>query len=265
MQHLCGLLLMLEALVFLHLAGTVRFGVVAQTVYYAGTQLIQFASVFVVTLLVYSVAGHCLFGGDMREFGSMYRSFETCFEICLGHSEHYDEMLHVTASDDEIVNPTMVFFWSLVAVGLILAMKILVTILMNGFGKAQEIESKAEPILSTLQSVLEAVSQVFTPRKNSPRKVPDERSSAPAELPASAQDGGGAGLDHDVLRTPVRMPSAPATMETTAALASGGEGSLGPPRVRREAADVQMARDIQELREEMREMKAMIARIVARY
>ena len=52
MQHLCGLLLMLEALVFLHLAGTVRFGVVAQTVYYAGTQLIQFASVFVVTLLM---------------------------------------------------------------------------------------------------------------------------------------------------------------------------------------------------------------------
>ena len=101
----------------------------------------------------------------MPAFASLSQSLESCIKIILGEADFYDDMLRVTSGEGG--NPTSLFYWSLIGLGLVLGMNIIIAILMSGFEKARQVDTDEAPSGST--TVIEKFEQM-TGLYVSPRK-----------------------------------------------------------------------------------------------
>ena len=115
-----------------------RLGIVTQTLSHAAKQLWHFSVIFIVILSIYAEAGHILYGQDMDEYKTFATSLQSCFDILLGGGDfnRMRQTAHVG---------TLIFYWTLVVLGVMIGMNMIITILMEGFQQANKVMDKKAP------------------------------------------------------------------------------------------------------------------------
>eukprot|EP01047_Picozoa_sp_COSAG01_P051621 COSAG01_NODE_5347_length_4319_cov_122.319431_5_plen_189_part_00 len=98
----------------------------------------------------FALAGHFLYGAELAEFYSIQMSIQSTIEFVLGGGD-YDRLARVNLVG------TLVYYWTLIFIGAVIALNIALTVMMGGYEAAHNHLKDSPTLYETMRGVRDGI------------------------------------------------------------------------------------------------------------